>query len=199
MTEMEGLSLESIACPNCGKAVRVPSDQLGAVSGCPFCKSRFTAMKAGDAPASAKLVKRNPLLESRAVLPGLLMVLMGALALVYNGVEFTKAVLDPELFEQQVRHSLKTLIEEDESLVEKTVTWVPRIRLLGTAIAAISIGGGICMMRRRGHTFAMFASFTHMFNVTGYCCFGIPAGGWALYTLLNPKVQDEFFKKPSNP
>jgi hypothetical protein len=187
--------MESIACPNCSKAVRVPSEQLGAMSACPFCKCRFIAEKVGDGPAKARFVRRNPLLESRAIIPGLVVFLMGMMALVYNGVEFVKATVDPELFAEQARESLKPFLKEDDNLVENTVKWVPRIRFVGIVLALLSISGGICMMKRRFHTFAMLTGFTHMFNVTGYCCFGIPIGGWALYTLMNPQVQDEFIAK----
>jgi DNA-directed RNA polymerase subunit RPC12/RpoP len=196
----KGTTLETIACPGCGKTIGVPHDQLEKVAGCPHCKTRFLASKPDDGPAAARLVKRNPFAGSRAILPGWVMFFFGLLAFGVNITLALNAFTDHEKFVESLTKSFQDAAEaaKDPSIMDRleiTITWYPWIRLFSSMLGLMGLVGGIGMIRTRWHTLAMFGCFATMLNVIGCCCINLPIGGWALFVLMNPEVKTLFDQK----
>ena len=97
--------VESITCPGCQKAIRVPTEVLGQRAQCPFCKCHFRApVRTPEGLTDPALVRRNPF-ANRRVLPGFMLLFVGLIGLVTNSFQAAKAYIDPQAFEDQLRES----------------------------------------------------------------------------------------------
>jgi hypothetical protein len=217
-----------ITCPACAKSVQLPDDMLGQSAVCPYCKSLFTApVRQDDGALSAPVLRRtNPFANAPTRGPGLMMVLIGCVSLLFNGVEVGKALLDPAGFEAHTRGQyaqdaeivrkaeLKGKDESDPAVLaaadakaadyaakgDFTARWLPVTRGVFMALGLLTTLGGIAMFQRKWHPLAMLGSVAAMFNVMNYCCIpGMPVGGYSLYLLMNPAVRDTFTPKKQPP
>jgi hypothetical protein len=110
-----------------------------------------------------------------------------------NGSEVGKAYSDPEEFENRTRQHMEEVKLGD--YIERTKTWMPLVRGGFLGLSLIVTLGGVSMVRQRWHGLAMLGSIASLFNVAGCCCVvGLPAGGWALYVLMNPEVRAQFLR-----
>src|SRR5262245_7261912 len=184
--------VESITCPGCQKAIRVPSEVLGQRAQCPFCQCHFQApVRADDGSLTApRLIRRNPFARSRTFGPGMGLVFVGLLGMVSNGVQVGRAYSDPEKFAEQTREFFQQAKLPDP---ERTVKWMPVARVAFLALSILVAAGGVAMLTQRLHGLAMLASVGALFLVTDCCCvLGFPIGGWSLYVLRDPTVQAHF-------
>jgi hypothetical protein len=217
-----GFVLVVTICPACRKNVRLPDDMLGQQAVCPYCKSLFVApVRLGDGSlAPPALRRRNPFASSRAVAPGVMLVLFGSLSLIWNGAHAVQAQLDPAAFEKQTREDFAQMAQwvrqselkdkdADDPVViaqadakadefnqkaDVTIRWLPWVRVLFAGLSIISLLGGIGMVRLRWHSLGMLGSVAAMFNVLNYFCLGgMPIGAWALFVLMNPAVRAQFY------
>ncbi len=217
-----------ITCPACGKSVQLPDDMLGQPAVCPYCKSLFTApARQDDGTLATPVLRRtNPFTGNRTVAPGLLLILIGGLSLLWTGVQTGRALLDPVAFEAGIREDfnygagvikkrgMEGKAEDDQeardaaeanatalaSKADVTVRWLPVARAVFMGLAAMTILGGVSMLRRRNHPLAMLGSVAAMFNVLNFCCVaGMPVGAYSLFLLMNPVVRDQFTVKKTSP
>lgn len=213
-----------ITCPACGKSVQLPEDMLGQQAVCPYCKSLFAApaRQADGALSPAVLKRTNPFAGNRTVAPGLMLLLIGGISLLWTGVQTGRALLDPEAFaagiredfnygadvvkkrgmegkaadDQEARDAAEANAAALASKAEVTVRWLPVARAVFMGLAVMTILGGVSMLRRRNHPLAMLGSVAAMFNVLNFCCVaGMPAGAYSLFVLMNPAVRDQFAPK----
>jgi len=193
--------VESITCPGCQKAIRVPPEVLGQRAQCPFCKCHFRApIRTPEGLTEPVLVRRHPFANRRA-LPGFMLVFVGLIGLVTNSFQAAKAYIDPQAFEEQTRESFNDAAEKSNTpelrdKVPMTLVWLPRVRIASAALSVVTVLGGIALLRARRHGLAMLGSIVAMLNIANVancCCFGsILVGGWALMVLLDPAVRAEF-------
>jgi len=143
---------------------------------------------------------RNPFARSRTVAPGLLLVMVGLLSALTNAVNVAHTLADREAFETKTREDYEGMAERaNEPWIrdfgEFTVKWLPVAQYAFLAMGLTTMLGGIAMIRRRFHSLAMVGAVLSLFNVVNCCCvLGFPAGGWALFVLMNPEVRAQFFR-----
>ncbi|HKA08378.1 MAG TPA: hypothetical protein VKD71_14050 [Gemmataceae bacterium] len=193
--------MESITCPGCQKAIRVPPDVLGQRAQCPFCKCHFRApIRTADGITEPVLLRRNPF-GNRRVLPGMMLLLIGLIGFVTNAFQAIKAYSDPQAFEEQTRESFERAAEQSNTpeirdKIPMTVEWLPRVRVVSAVLSLVTIAGAIAMLRARRHGLAMLGSIVAMLNIANVvncCCFAsVLVGGWSLMVLLDPNVRAEF-------
>ncbi len=195
--------MEAVNCPGCQRAVRVPADVLGQVARCPFCKCHFRApVGTGDTLADPVLLRRNPFAGSPTFGPGALILFVGLLGVLTNVVSIAKSLSDPDGFTQKTRDDFDAMAERSDNpklrdYGELTVKWLPRAHFAFLGLSALTVGAGVSMLRQRWHGLAMVGSFVALFNVANCCCLlGFPAGGWALFVLMNPEVRKLFGPNP---
>jgi hypothetical protein len=187
--------LERINCPGCQQLIRVPPDVLGQRAQCPFCKCHFRAPVRNDDGSIAEptLLRRNPFGQSRTILPGYFLILVGLLGIITNAAVVGRAYVDPQEFADQTRQQLENAKLADYA--ESTIKWMPFARIGFLALSILNVTGGVAMIRMRRHGLAMLGSAAALFNVAGCCCvLSFPAGGWALYVLMNPEVRAQFHR-----
>lgn len=195
----QGSVLESIQCPGCKKPIRVPDEVLGQTAKCPFCKCHFQApVRSQDGKLTTpQLTRRNPFAGSRTFGPGVLLIFLGLLGLLSNARIIGRAYSDPEMFADQTRQQLESVKLDD--YVDRTIKWMPTVRIGFLALNLLVIAGGISAIAQRWHGLAMIGSAAALFDAADCCCIlGFPAGGWALFVLMNPGVRAQFTKpRPS--
>lgn len=189
--------MESAVCPGCQKPIRVPEEVLGQTAKCPFCKCHFKApVRTSEGLAAPALIKRNPFAASRNFGPGALLLFAGLLGLLTNVIDLTKTYADPEAFAQQTRDAFAGRFDE---WTEFTVKWRPRAVWGFALVSLLSAAGGFALLRLRWHSLAMIGAAAAFFNANHCCCvLGVPAGTWALFTLMNPEVR-AVFRMPAPP
>jgi hypothetical protein len=183
--------LESTVCPNCRKVVRIPAEALGQRAMCPFCKCHFQApVRTPEGLTEPVLLRRNPFAQSPTFAPGLVLLFVGLLGMISNGVQVSRAYSDPAEFERQTRE-----VFERNKLpeVERTVRWMPIARGGFFIMSGLVALAGVAMLRQRRHGLAMLGSAAALFLVSDCCCLlGFPAGSWALFVLRDPVVRQQF-------
>ncbi len=213
-----------ITCPACGKSVQLPDDMLGQSAVCPYCKSLFTApARQDDGTLSIPVLRRtNPFADAPTRGPGLMMVLIGSVSLLFNGVELSRILLDWPAFQDRTRAQyakdaetvrmveLKDKDADDPAVreaadakaaeyaghAETTIRWWPPARGVFMGMGLLTALGGAAMIGRKRHPLAMLGCVAAMFNVMNYCCIpGMPVGAYSLYLLMNPAVRDSFSPK----
>jgi hypothetical protein len=194
-----GSVVESVTCPGCQKAIRIPNDVLGQTARCPFCKCHFRApIQTPEGLTDPVLLKRNPFARSRTFGPGALLLFVGMVAILTNIVEQAKMYADPEGFAKRTREdfaemALRGNAPQLEEYGEITVKWLPVARWGFAGLSLLTAAAGIAMLRQRRHGLAMIGSVAAMFNVANCCCvLGFPAGAWSLFVLMNPEVRAQF-------
>lgn len=173
---------------------------MGGRARCPFCKCHFLApARAADGSVEVpRLVRRNPFAQSKTTLPAMLLLFVGLVGFLFNGVQTAQSHLDPEEFERQTREFFEGGANQMKApeLLDKipaTLKWWPRVRIASLCLSLVTIAGAIAMLRIRGHGLAILGSVVAMFNVANCCCFaGIVVGGWSMSVLLNPAVREQF-------
>jgi hypothetical protein len=195
--------LESVTCPGCQKAIRVPDDVLGQTAKCPFCKCHFKApVRTPEGLTEPVLLRTNVFARNRTAFPASLMLMVGLVGVMNNAVVALKSQLDHETFEANTRDffeqiASRTEAEEDRERIRGKIPgalhWRPIVSVVSAALSLVSISGAVALLRRRGYTLALLASFVTMLNVLNLCCFfGIFVGGYCLYVLLDPEVRASF-------
>jgi len=195
--------VESITCPGCQKAIRIPPDVLGQRAQCPFCKCHFRApIRTPEGLTEPALLRRNPF-GNRRILPGVMVLFVGCIGLVTNAFQAAKAYADPQAFEEQTRESFERAADQSKTpeirdKIPMTIVWLPRVRIVSAALSLVTIAGAIAMLRARRHGLAMLGSIVTMLNVANVvncCCFAsILMGGWSLMVLIDPNVRAEFHR-----
>lgn len=218
---LEVVPLLVTTCPNCAKSVQLPDELLGGQAVCPYCKSLFIApTKLADGTFTApKLSITNPFTRSRAFAPGIMLIFIAAMSMLWNTVRLVEDAMNPEDFRRRTAEDIGRMTEtikkselkdkdvEDPAVkaeldqklavmddkVDMTLRWLPRIRMVSIALSILSLIGGIGMIRQRWHTMGMLGCAVAMFNVANLCCIaGLPVGAWGLFVLMNPKTAIEF-------
>ena len=64
--------------------------------------------------------------------------------------------------------------------------------LVGIALSAFVIFGGLKMRNLQGHGIALGAAIASIIPCSGCCCIGMPVGIWALVMLLKPEIKSQF-------
>lgn len=198
--------MERIVCPGCLQSIRVPEEALGQRAQCPFCKCHFEGpIRQPDGSLTAPaLIMRNPFARSRTVAPGVMIFMVGSLGFLINSITIAQAYSDPEAFAGRTRDYFEELAEKSKAPElrewdEFTIKWWPIARIGFLCLSALNVAGGIAMIRQRYHSLAMLGAVGSLFNVANCCCMlGFPAGGWALYVLMNPEVRAQFNRPKAN-
>ncbi len=66
------------------------------------------------------------------------------------------------------------------------------LNIIGIALAAIVILGGIRLMSLKSYGLVLSAAIINMIPFFGCCCYGLPVGIWALVVLLSGDVKAAF-------
>ena len=205
--------MEAVTCPGCQKPVRVPPEVLGQTARCPFCKCHFQApVRTSEGLTEPVLLRRNLFGRNKTVFPATLMLLVGLVGLLNNGVVALQSQFDPEVFEAHTRDFFEQLAgraqDDDQreairAKIPAALRWGPIARAGFATLGLVSIIGGVAMLRKRAYSFAVFAGFAAMFNMAlpSCCCvLSIVVGGYSLYVLMDPEVRAEFRSpKPPSP
>lgn len=198
--------MESVTCPGCRKAIRIPEDVLGQTAKCPFCKCHFKApVRTPKGITEPILLRRNMFARNRTLFPATLMLMVGILGFFNNGLVVLQSQFDPEVFERNTREFFEQLAQRADSdeVKEKYRGWTPIALRWGPVVRAgfallglVSIAAAVAMVRRRAYTLALFGSFVTMINLAALpsCCFvvSILVGGYSIFVLLNPEVRASF-------
>jgi hypothetical protein len=172
---------------------------LGQRAQCPFCKCHFQApiFNAEGSLSEPRLHRASPF-ANRRVTPAIILLFASVLGAGQNLLQVGQASFDPQAYEEQTRQQLEKAKEQfddpnQRNIVERTLTWRPRIQIASAVLSLVSLAGSIAMLRARRHGLAMLGSVVGMFNIANCCCFAnILIGGWALSTLIKPDVRAEF-------
>ncbi len=177
--------MESVTCPGCRKAIRIPDEVLGQTARCPFCKCHFRApIRTPEGLTEPVLIKRNPFAQSRTFGPGALLLFVGLVGTLTNVAEIAKTYADPEGFAKRTRDDFAEMARRGnapqlEDYGEVTVRWLPVARWGFLGLSVLNGAAGIAMLRQRWHSLAMLGSVGAMFNAANCCCLaGFPAGAW---------------------
>jgi len=195
--------VESVTCPGCQNAIRVPENVLGQTAKCPFCKCHFRApIRTPEGLTEPTLIRRNVFGQHRMVFPATLMLMVGLVGFFNNAVVALQSQFDRPAFEASTRNFFEQLAsqtekeDERESIRAKTagaLRWRPGVSAVSAMVSLVTIAGAVTMLRRRSHKLAVVASFATMLNVLNFCCFAcIFVGGYSLYVLLDPEVRAQF-------
>lgn len=197
--------MQPVTCPGCQKPIRVPDDVLGQTARCPFCKCHFTApVRTLEGLTEPVLLRRNLFARSKSVFPATLMLLVGLVGLVNNGVVALQSQLAPDLFEANTRDFFEQIAnraqDEDQreairARIPAALRWGPIVRAGFAALGLVSVAGAVAMLRKRAYSFAILAGFATMFNMAlpSCCCvLSILIGGYSLYVLMDPEVRATF-------
>ena len=198
-----GSVVESVTCPGCQKAIRIPEEVLGQTAKCPFCRCHFRApIRTPEGLTEPTLARRNPFARHRTVFPATLMLMVGLVGFFNNAVVALQSQFDRPAFEASTRNFFEQLAgqaenEEDrEALRAKTagaLRWRPAVSIVSALLSLLTIAGAVTMLRRGSHKLAVLASFVTMLNVLNFCCFAsIFVGGYSLYVLMDPEVRAQF-------
>lgn len=191
---------------------------------CPFCKSLLQASGLSEAGSiQLTLLRWNPL-QSRLMLPGLLLLMIGSTGMVLNGVDAAQAWVDPKGYAERTRSNMQMHAEQlgkeadktpekDEARVRRldrqadlvnhipiAVKWLPWFKTVTTLLSVLTTIGGVCLVTRRYRRIALTGAIASILNMATCCGFvGLPLGGWALIRILSPEGTKEFQQKPTSP
>lgn len=200
--------MDVITCPACQKPLRLPPEFIGRRTRCPECRALFLGPVRDSAGVlgQPQLLRANPFRKAPLILPGVLLIFMGAASVLWNAVALGEAFSNPEEHRRKTAQQFeeRAAAKEPEVIerLESTLVWWPRIRILFIAFGLITVMGGVAILLKRWHGLAMIGSVVSIFNVTPpIWCASLPAGALALMFLFNPDVRKQFLerKPPTNP
>src|SRR5262249_25386717 len=158
----------------CQKAIRIPPDVLGQRAQCPFCKCHFQApVRTPEGPTEPVLLRRNIFARHKTVFPATLMLLLGLVGLLNNGVLALQSQVSPAVFEANAGDFFEDIAsrapdEEQREAVRARIPtalkWGPLVRAGFAVLGLISVAGAVSMLRKRNYSLALFAGFATMFN-----------------------------------
>ena len=212
------MSAEIIPCPACRHDVRVPESLFGQPVRCPACKAYFTAPTRdaqgilgtaellADAPVVAPMSRLDDgpqarLDQSPIFVPAILLLLVGIIGSLVNGIQVYQTVANPEAAKAQVMEGMKKAAEilkqeikqeQDDQAVEVA----PSLQLSAFLISLVPLVGAIAMLRMRGWWLALFGSLGALVDVGSCCCLiGAPVGIYCLIKLCDPQIR-AMFRRP---
>jgi hypothetical protein len=144
--------------------------------------------------------------RQRVQVPAILLIVAGVVSLVmeiFPAMEtFGAMVMPPAQFEAQMEQQNPQSREQMKQLgwtpqgMQQGIAWGFGIwSLLNPLASILVIVGGVCMLRLKGYSWAVFASVLSALPFcacSGCCGLGQIAGLWALVVLLNPEVRAAF-------
>ncbi len=156
--------------------------------------------------------RRRPATTTATTVPGVLLILVGGLAVLLSLYTLAGAVIDPAGQVdgiRQARNQAEALppgaqrdqqLKMYDSLEANIVTGelvMGGISLFTSALIAL---GGVALLRQRGYGLAMFGSILALLPCSNCAvCLAMPFGLWALITLMNADVKAAFRGRPSGP
>lgn len=210
---------ETVYCPACNQPARVPTDLLGGPVQCPRCYAYFR-VPPRDPEGVLPPPERLPPPPAEAPEPALrraearkqlsmaaaLLILVAAGGLLVNGAILAQARLDPGRFAEDTKNGLAKaakMIDAPEPTPESVAEAVAlrrRASLWSAAGWLLTVVGGVAMFARRSRPLGALGAIAGMVNFVHCCCVpGIPVGFWALLTLFDAEIAQEFERGPVPP
>jgi hypothetical protein len=203
---------EIISCPACRHDVQVPESLLGQPVRCPDCKAYFTApLRDADGnlgPAELlqavppALPRRRPVerpVEAPSLLlPGILLLLVGVIGTLVNGVGAFQFWTQPEAAKRNMVAQLDQIMKNAQQNVnpnqlKETAEIMPLVVTVFFLISLAPLFGAIAMLRMRMWWLAMLGSLVAIINISNCCCvIGLPVGVYCLIRLFDSEVQMAF-------
>jgi predicted Zn finger-like uncharacterized protein len=208
------MAIEVIACPNCRHQLRVPDHLLGTAVRCPQCRAFFRAPLRRDdgSLAEPELLSDVPTVEpvggrppgrSPALVPGILLLLVGLIGLLMNGFTAYRMLFQTDDMVTQFRDILsdpngpfrKQLGEQakpEEITPERVRQW-GNVSAIFAGVNLLIVLGAICILSLRFYGFSILTCVLAILYVWLLCCLiSGPFGIWALIKLLDPQVRASF-------
>lgn len=201
---------ETIRCPKCRQAVRVPDTLRDQAVKCPLCMTIFMPQlntPGTTSPYPARGIPEHPdavdeprhhetgenSARDRLVPPAVGLLVVGGLSLMLAVLEIVVMLL-VHLPPQEVEKFSPFYRAEIEKLDQ------PGVRERKAVIAGVFAGlsgltiiGSIQMFRRRGWGAAVLGCAVAVINFHNCCClFGLPFGVWGLVVLFDEQVRQSF-------
>jgi hypothetical protein len=208
---------EVIACPACRHALRVPTDWLGQPVQCPECQAKFRApVRDGDRLTDPVLIAGPPAAApapparrsgSLLTFPAFGLMLVGAAAMIANGVLFVRFVTGPDGGREWLKNQLPAIrqagfgragpdadpAEQDERAAAEIAPRLFWVWPLATAAGALTFAGGLAMLRRKGYRLAQVGCVAAAVNAPHLCCVpGALFGFWGLVMLMSDEGREAF-------
>jgi predicted Zn finger-like uncharacterized protein len=208
------MAIEVIACPNCRHQLRVPDHLLGTAVRCPQCRAFFRAPLRRDdgSLTEPELLSDVPTVEplggrppgrSPALVPGILLLLVGLIGLLMNGftayrmlfqtddmvMQFRDILSDPN---GPFRKQLGDQAKPEEITPERVRQW-GNVSAIFAGVNLLIVLGAICILSVRFYGFSILTCVLAILDVWLLCCLiSGPFGIWALIKLLDPQVRALF-------
>ena len=161
-------------------------------------------MATDDRWESENPYRARPAAAGRVALPGLFLILLGALgaAVEVGGVALAvaaptlirdqyKAVIDAQPPGPQKQQMEKQFREQEADLrMDKPSSYA--WSAFGLVLNLLMVVGGGKMRSRSGYGLGVAGSVAALIPCSGCLCFTLPVGAWALVVLLNPDVKRAF-------